>query len=214
MNAPPARRLPALLLAVLVLAAPGAALANVTRLMAPESRATADLGGYDRIVVLAPEAALEKPPKDPEDLAATQARIAERGTEFADDLVRRLRESGAFAEVSRAPVAGRALLLRGRVLRFRDANIAQRVVGLFQGARLEVAFEVVDNESGALLGRAEADFSGGLRPGSWTNLIRTMDGFINGAAARLHDELLVAAGFRQREEVGRAARQREKYQSD
>lgn len=204
----------ALLLASLVLVAPGQAAANVTRLMAPESRATADLRGYDRIVVEAPASALEKPPKDPEDAAATTARIAERGTEFADDLVRRLRESGAFAEVGREPVAGRALVLRGRVLRFRDANIAQRVVGLFQGARLEVAFEVVDNETGALLGRAEADFSGGLRPGSWTNLIRTMDGFVNGAAARLHDELLVAAGFRQREEVGRAARQREKYRSD
>jgi hypothetical protein len=204
----------ACLLGAVAIASPGEARATVSRLMAPESRATADLRGYDRIVIEAPVAALQKPPKDPEELAATTARIAERGAEFADDLARRLRASGAFAAVSREPLAGRALVLRGRVLRFRDANIAQRVVGLFQGARLEVAFEVVDGETGALLGRAEADFSGGLRPGSWTNLVRSMDGFINGTAARLHDELLVAGGFRQREEVGRAARQREKYRSD
>lgn len=189
-------------------------MANVTRLMAPDSRATADLSGYDRIVVLVPEAALAKPSTDPEDATAVEAQIAERGAEFADGLAARLRASGAYAEVGRGSVVGRALVVRGRVLRFRDANLAQRVVGLFQGARLEIAFEVVDNETGALLGRAEADFSGGLRPGSWTNLVRSMDGFLNGTAARLTDELLVAGGFRQREEVGRAARQREKYRPE
>jgi hypothetical protein len=214
MNALVVVRRAALLAVALLLVLPAASLANVTRLMAPESRASADLRGYDRIVVLAPVAALEKPPKDSADAAALQARLDLRAVELADDLARRLRESGAFATVGREPVAGRALVLRGRVLRFRDANLAQRVVGLFQGARFEASFEVVDNDSGALLARAEADFSGGLRPGSWTNLVRSMDGFINGTAARLHDELLVAGGFRQREEVGRAARQREKYQSD
>lgn len=213
MNAPSLARAAALFVLLALCASPLPVLASVTRLMAPESRATADLRGYDRIVVLAPEAALEKPPKDPEDAAALQARLAERAAELADDLARRLIESGSL-QASREPVEGRALVLRGRVLRFRDANIAQRVVGLFQGARFEAAFEVADNESGTVLARAEADFSGGLRPGSWTNLIRTMDGFINGTAARLHDELLVAGGFRQREEVGRAARQREKYQDD
>ncbi|MFN7550614.1 MAG: DUF4410 domain-containing protein [Pseudomonadota bacterium] len=205
---------PFVLLGALWLVTPGGALANVTRLMAPDSRVTADLSGYDRIVVLAPEAALEKPSTDPEGAKAVEAQIAERGAEFADGLAARLRASGAYAEVGRGSVVGRALVVRGRVLRFRDANLAQRVVGLFQGARLEIAFEIVDNETGALLGRAEADFSGGLRPGSWTNLVRSMDGFLNGTAARLTDELLVAGGFRQREEVGRAARQREKYRSD
>lgn len=206
------RRFP-LLLAILLLA-PAAAQANVTRLMAPESSATADLRGYDRIVVLAPEAALAKPPKDPADAAQVAGELAARANEFADDLAARLRESAEFAEVSREPLDGRALVLRGRVLKFREANVVQRALGLFQGARLEAEFEVVDAESGRLLARAEADFSGGLRPGSWTNLVRTMDGFVNGAAARLHDELLVAADFREREEVGRAARGREKYTDD
>lgn len=203
---------------VLLLAAvlPGIAHAGVTRLMAPESRATADLRGYDSVVVLAPEAALEKAPKDAAAAAKLAAQLDARANELADNLAARLRASGGFSEVSRSRSRSDAhdLVVRGRILKFRDANVLQRAVGLFQGARLRLDVEVVDGATDRLLARSEVDFSGGLEPGSWTSLIENMDGFINGAAARLHDELLVAGGFRQREQIGRAARGREKYLRD
>jgi hypothetical protein len=200
-----------LLFAALTLASPAAA--NVSRLMQPDSRAGADLARYERIVVMDFEPALERVSDVPEKAAAQRAAALEGGREIAEGVVERLRASGEYAEVSRKPLEGEAVVLRGRITAYRDANLLQRAVGLFQGPRLEAEIEAIDAESGERVGRLTLDFSGSLRPGSWTSLIRTNGGFINGSAARITDELLIATGKRAREETGRAGRLREKYRS-
>ena len=101
-------------------------------------------------------------------------------------------------------------MVEGRIVDFHDGNIAQRYIGIGGRDRFGAVLEVKDGLSGELLGTVEIDLKGSFLPGAG-NIIQTTGNFIEGSAARVRDEILIAAGDKRRENTGRQGRLREKY---
>ncbi len=177
----------------------------------PEGSDRVPLKAYPVVVVQALSDAVEKRPEG--DKAAAFGEEVEAGGErFATELIakasadpKRQREF-----VRSAPAEGSYAVVSGRIVDFHDGNIAQRYIGIGGRDRFGAVVEVKDGRSGELLGTVEIALKGSLIPGA-SNIIQTTGNFIDGAAARVRDELLIAAGDKFREQTGRQGRLREKY---
>lgn len=178
----------------------------------PAGRDRTPLKAYPVLVVRALVDAVEKRPEG--DKAAGFAEdVKAGGAEFASRLVDKLNEDAALKRtVSREPPEGEYAVVEGRIVDFHDGNLAQRYIGLGGRDRFGAEIEVRDGRTGELLGTISIELKGSPIPGA-SNLIQTTGTFITGAAARVRDELLIAAGDKRRENTGRQGRLREKYGS-
>lgn len=193
---------------VLSLAA-GVAVADVGKFdLAGRDRTPLD--GYPVLVVRDLSDAVEKRPEG-ENAAAFAEEVKAAGIDFAARLAEKLAEDPVLKrQVAREAPDGPHALVEGRVVDFHDGNIAQRYIGLGGRDRFGAEIEVKDGRTGELLGTISVDMKGSPIPGVG-NLIQTTGTFITGAAARVRDELLIAAGDKRRENTGRQGRLREKY---
>lgn len=200
-----------LMLLTLVLCAP--AYAGISKYKPAKGTKPVNLREYTVVVVEDFADGVEKPMKTPEDTAARHEAVVEAGKKLGDALAAKLGESQAFAEVAREARTGKVLVVGGTITDFRAANLAGRYIGLGAGSRFDALVEVRDGESGKVLGRVKVDLGGSAIPGV-TNLIQTVDRFIDGTVVRVSDEILIAKGAKFREQTGRAGRLREKYTPD
>jgi hypothetical protein len=170
------------------------------------------LAGYTTLVVRNLGDAVEKRPTG-DDAAAYAEDVKAGGQRFAEDLIEKLnRDEKNRRAIVREPPEGEYAVITGHITAFRDGNLATRYVGIGGRDRFSALVEVRDGRSDRLLGTIEVDMAGSFIPGL-TNLIQTTNTFINGAAARVRDEVLIAVGDKRRVDTGREGRLREKYNS-
>jgi hypothetical protein len=197
-----------LLLVLLSLALP--ATADVGK-FDPEGRERSPLKAYPVIVVEPLADAVEERPEG-DKATAFGGEVEAGGERFAAELVAKAsadpKRQREFAR--NAPAEGDFAVVGGRIVDFHDGNIAQRYIGIGGRDRFAAVVEVKDGRTGALLGTVEIDLKGSFIPGA-SNVIQTTGNFIDGAASRVRDELLIAAGDKFREQTGRQGRLREKY---
>lgn len=176
----------------------------------PAGRDRTPLDAYPVLVVRDLSDAVEKRPEG-DKAAGFAEEVKAGGAEFAAKLAEKLAADPALKrEVRREAPEGPHAVVEGRIVDFHDGNLAQRYIGLGGRDRFGAVVEVRDGASGELLGTVEIDLKGSPIPGAG-NLIQTTGTFITGAAARVRDELLIAAGDKRRENTGRQGRLREKY---
>ncbi len=203
-----------LALAAVALLVSTAALADTSKLQATDKDAAKALKTYDSIVILDIGDGVAKKLDDAAENDAYHAEVVNAGKQFADALANKLRGSSkGFAAISREKVDGKALLVDGSITDLKTSNMVGRYIGLGAGAALVATLNVKDAESGKALGTIEIDLSSSPIPGAG-NVIQTVDRFIDGAAARSRDELLIAKGALAREQTGRSGRAREAYGLD
>jgi hypothetical protein len=194
---------------VLLFAAAPAAFGAVGK-FDPAGRDRTPLEPYPVLVVRDLVDAVEKRPEG--DKAAGFAdEVKAGGAEFAARLLEKLNEDDALErKVVRDVPDGEYAVVEGRIVDFHDGNLAQRYIGIGGRDRFGAEIEVKDGRTGKLLGTISIELKGSPIPGA-SNLIQTTGTFITGAAARVRDELLIAAGDKRRENTGRQGRLREKY---
>ena len=188
--------------------------AAVSRLKLERGVDAASLAAYDDVVVTdALVDHVKRYKKDHDDEASFRRDVALVGQRIADRIAERLRESGKYESVSRggADAAGDApaVVIDGELTMIKRANVATRYLGLGAGSKLKGNVFVKDS-AGKPLGTIRLNFSSSGIPG-FTNLVQTIDAFIEGIAVRVADEVMVAQGKLHRAETGRSARLREKY---
>ncbi|MFN7550615.1 MAG: hypothetical protein ACK59M_11845 [Pseudomonadota bacterium] len=192
-----------------VLAVADAAAAAVGK-FDPAGRDRTPLDAYPVLVVRDLADAVEKRAEG-DRAAAFADDVKAGGARFAAKLAEKLTADPALQrQVVRDAPAGAHAVVEGRIVDFHDGNLAQRYIGLGGRDRFGAVVEVKDGATGELLGTIEIDLKGSLIPGAG-NLIQSTGNFIEGAAARVRDELLIAAGDKRRENTGRQGRLREKY---
>lgn len=189
----------------------GPALADVGK-FDPAGRDRTPLKAYPVLVVRDLVDAVEKRPEG-DKAEAFGPEVAAGGAKFAAELADKLQADPTLKRtIAREPPQGEFAVVEGRIVDFHDGNLAQRYIGLGGRDRFGAEIEVKDGRSGALLGTISIALKGSPIPGA-SNLIQTTGTFITGAAARVRDELLIAAGDKRRENTGRQGRLREKYGS-
>ena len=118
------------------------------------------------------------------------ATVGQATRDFADRIATEIRETGAFPNVSRSPVEGKALVLGGRITRFKEGNGAARLfIGFGAGSSFFDATVVLkDHETGQVLGEIVVDRNswplGGVLAAT-----QTVDRFMAGAAKKTAAEL-------------------------
>jgi hypothetical protein len=177
-----------------------------------EVRERNPLAGYQVLVVRELADAVAKRPQG-DKAPAFGAEVKAGGAAFASGLIAKFnadpaRQREAVAEAPESQFA----VVEGKIIDFHDGNLAQRYIGIGGRDRFRAVVEVRDGRSNALLGTIQINMKGSLVPGVG-NLIQSTSNFIDGAAARVRDELLIAAGDKRRENTGRQGRLREKYSS-
>ena len=187
--------------------------AAVSRLKLDRGVDRETLAAYDAVVVDELDDAVKRRKKDDDDEASFRSDIAAVSARIADRIAAKLRDSGKYERVEREGEVDQALLIDGRLTVFKRANVATRYLGLGAGSKLEGVVQVKDAASGKNLGTIKLDFSSSGIPGV-TNLVQTIDAFIEGIAVRVADEVMIAQGKLHRAQTGRSARLREKYSRD
>ena len=205
----PILRFATALVAVVALS-PYGAQASVSKYDAARGSSARDLRAHERVAVEPLVDAVEIPKKDRGDEAELRAIVAEAGRAFADHLVKRLGESGAFDSVARAPSEEATLVIGGRITKYVRGNAVARYSGVFGRSRFAATVELRDAKTGKLLGDLDVEVASSVIPGA-VNVIQSVGQFMEGSAIRVRDEILIARGDRRREETGRQGRLREKY---
>jgi hypothetical protein len=201
-------------LAAALFAASLDASAAVSRYKPTRAGKLVELASYTHVAIDTLDDEVKRRKKDADDEAQFREDIRAVSERIVDGVAQRLRDSGAFETVSReVSDATGTLLVDGKLTVFKRANVATRYLGLGAGSKLEGVVVVKDAASGEVLGEIELDFSSSGIPG-FTNLVQTVDAFIQGIVVRVSDEILIAKGAKFREETGRSARLREKYRRD
>lgn len=185
-------------------------LAGVDKLKPAAGAKAADLKSYDRIVIEDLTDGVDKKLPKPDEDAKYHADVVAAGKIFADVLADKIDKSGTFKGTSRAPVEGKALLIGGRLTKYKVSNLAGRYIGFGAGSKIGAIIEVKDAQTGRLIGTIALKLGGVAIPGA-INVVQTVGRFMDGGAMRVSDELLIAKGVKHREETGRQGRLREKY---
>ena len=201
------------LCAAALLVVAGVASAGISKFDPAKGVSREELRAYKVAYVEDFRDAVEEKLENPEAEAKQRETIKEIQVRFADKVAERLKEKGRFETVSRQPVEGKAVIIGGRILHLKTSNAAARYTGVFGRSHLEAVIEARDAETGKPLGEIEVDLKSSPIPGG-TNVIMTVSGFVDGAATRATEEILIANGQLRREQTGRQARIREKYTSD
>jgi hypothetical protein len=182
-----ALKLPSLLFATLALSACGS-VSGLTR----ESRdAPQHIADYTRVEVVDFEVRDEKPLEDPSKAAEHAEKVEKARKLFADKIAERIRESGAFAEVSRAPGTRPALRVGGSITRYDEGNIVARGLTGFAGqVHFEVKVDIADADSGRSLSELTVDRNSWPLPvGASLSTLQTTEFFMNEASKKIAQEL-------------------------
>jgi hypothetical protein len=198
---------------VALLAFPALAWAGISKFDPAKGVSREELRSYKVAYVEDFKDAVEGKLEDAEAEARHRETIKEIQVKFADKIAERLTQKGRFDTVTRQPVEGRAVIIGGRIINVKVSNAAARYTGVFGRSHLEAVIEARDAETGKPLGEIEVDLKSSPIPGG-TNVIMTVSGFVDGAATRATEEILIANGQLRREQTGRQGRLREKYTSD
>lgn len=154
------------------------------------------IADYDQVVVLDLAANDLRPAKDDADKAAREENIAKGRIMFSDAVAEQLKESGAFATVSRTPIPGRSLVVTGTIDVWEPGNVATRVVVGFIGkSEFAATIEFRDSETNELLGTVKGDRNSWPLPiGASSNVIQTVEFFAREQARNVSSELIKAKG--------------------
>lgn len=194
-----------------------AALADVSKLLPIKGNKPVVIRQYDVMILEVLSNGVEIKEKDDAKRQAKQQAANEAASDFSARLLEKLSQAQAFKQVvsmddahANAADQKNALVLSGTLTDFHGGNLATRYIGL--GARSKFAAELLLKRAsdGQEIGKIKIKFASGFLPGV-TNLVKSTDRFIAGAASRVVDELLIAKGVKHREETGRSGRLREKY---
>ena len=156
----------------------------------PKGKATLDLAGYDKVVVLDFVDAVDKTKIKPADLRAYSDTVATATHTFPDLIAQKLRDTGAYREVVRGPSPGKAVVISGRITRLTEGNSALRLfVGMGAGsAYFDATTDLADAESGSSLGEVATNknswvLGGGFAAG------QSVQSFMEGAAEKIAQDL-------------------------
>ena len=176
-----------LLLATLALSGCG----SVSGLTRESPQAPMHIADYTRVEVVDFEARDEKPLEDPSKAEEHAAKVEEARKLFADKIAEAIRNSGAFAEVSRTPGTRPALLVGGRITRYDEGNVVARGLTGFAGqTHFEVTVDVTDADSGNSLATLKVDRNSWPLPvGASLSTLQTTHFFMNEAAKKIASEL-------------------------
>lgn len=190
----------------------GSAFAATTHLLGEGSRKQADLRGYETVQVGAFADATQPKFDKPEDEKEFRTLVAEAAQRFSEMVAEKLAATKSFA-TTREPASGKALVVDGKIVVYKESNIAGRYIGLGIGsAEFDVQIEVKDAESGKVLGTQTIEYSSSAIPGA-VNALQTVGVLMDSAAQTFRDEMLIAKRVKHREETGRSGRARDKYKS-
>jgi len=141
-----------------------------------------DLTAFDDVVVL-----------DFSDGTKKQDMPAFAGAEFADRIAAAIRGKAIFNSVSRQSIADSAVVISGEITKYQEGNGALKVfIGFGAGStRFDALVAVSNNQTGLELGSLIVDKNswalGGFVAGA-----QNIDGFMDGAANKIADELAKA----------------------
>jgi hypothetical protein len=110
---------------------------------------------------------------------------------FADKIAEAIKQSGAFAEVTRQAGDGPALRVTGDISRYDKGNIVARGLTGFAGrTRFDAVVTVSDARSGHVLATLSIDRNSWPLPiGASLATLQTTNFFMNSAAKKIADEL-------------------------
>jgi hypothetical protein len=177
-----------LMILSLVLLLPGCgSVSGLTR----ESAGAPRIADFDRVEVLDFEATGSETYEDAAKQADYDASLAEAKSAFADRIAEAVRESGAFAEVTREAGDGPALRISGRITRYDEGNLVARGLTGFAGkTHFDAEVSVADAGSGQVLATLTIDRNSWPLPvGASTATIQTTNFFMKEAARKIASEL-------------------------
>lgn len=158
---------------------------TMSTIEAPRSEAVepaVDFSAYDHVTVL-----------DFDDATRDSDLPELAGRDFADQIALSVRDTGAYAEISRETVEGESLVVSGEVTRYAEGNAALRfMIGMGAGSSyFDAVVRFTDSETGEVLGELTVDrnswvLGGGFAAG------QTVEGFMDAAASRVAEELVKA----------------------
>jgi len=156
----------------------------------------AHIRDFDRVYVADFVANDTRPAKDDEERAKRAANIERARLLFADKVAEEITASTVFSEVSRKPLAGRALKVSGTIDLWEPGNVAARALTGFIGkSEFNATIVVTDAASNEEFARLVVDRNSWPLPiGASTTIVQTVEFFMNQSAKRVADELGKAKG--------------------
>ena len=152
-----------------------------------------DLSAYDRVVVLDfVDQTDTSRIKKKDSLAAHRESVSVASATFAELLASEIRQTGAFAEVTREPTDQPAVMVSGSITRYAEGNAAARfLIGLGAGSSyFDAVIEFKDHEGrplGSIVTDQNSWVGGGVIAAS-----QDVDNFMKGAAKKVAEELAKA----------------------
>jgi len=187
MNRFPRHSLPFALAGFLTLAACG----TISSLTREANDAPMRIADFSRVEVLDFSASDAYHSDDAKKQADYDADIKQARREFADKIAEKIKESGAFAEVSRLPLEGAALRVTGDISRYDKGNIVARGLTGFAGRpRFDATVDISDARSDRVLTTLKIDRNSWPLPiGASLATLQTTNVFMNEAARKIASEL-------------------------
>ena len=149
-----------------------------------------DLSAYDKVVVLDFVDGTDTSKIKPDQARAHAEMMAADLHTFSDLIASKIRETGAFSQVTRETSPGKALVISGRVTRMTEGSSALRFwVGMGAGSSyFDASVRLTDAETGNVLGGATTDnnswpLGGALAAG------QTVRGFMELSAGKIATRL-------------------------
>lgn len=157
----------------------------------------ATIKDYDRVVVGEFIASDERESRNEKSAEKQRAAIETGRKAFADLIEQELTKVGAFSEVSQQALAAPALKISGSIDQWKVGNVAARtLVGFVGGSGFEATVVVSDLESGEELARLRVNRNSWPLPiGSATNVLQSVEFFMQQGARRVAHELAKAKGL-------------------
>lgn len=164
---------------------------SVSGLTKESASAPARIADFSRVEVLDFSASDRKHYDDAKKQADYDASLASAQHVFADKIAEAIKNSGAFAEVTRQSGNGPALRVSGDISRYDEGNLIARGLTGFAGqTHFDSVIAVTDARSGRALAKLTVDRNSWPLPvGASLSTLQTTNFFMNEAAKKIASEL-------------------------
>jgi len=164
---------------------------SVSGLTRESSSAPAHIGDFDRVEVLDFSASGGETSEDAAKQADYDASLAKAKSTFAEHIAEAIRESGAFANVTREAGDSPALQVSGNITRYDEGNIVARGLTGFAGqTHFDAVVTITDARSGKVLATLTIDRNSWPLPvGASASTLQTTNFFMKEAARKIASEL-------------------------